>query len=145
MRTFIPKRGEIEKRWFLIDAQGQTLGRLASFIARLLMGKHKPIYTPSLETGDGLIVINAEKIRVTGKKLDKKIYHWHSGYLGGLKSKSLRQLLEEHPEKVLFLAVKGMLPKNRLRDKRLRKLRIYRGSEHPHTAQNPQVLTFTRR
>lgn len=145
MRTFIPKRGEIEKRWFLIDAQGQTLGRLASFIARLLMGKHKPIYTPSLETGDGVIVINAEKIRVTGKKLDKKIYHWHSGYLGGLKSKSLRQLLEEHPEKVLFLAVKGMLPKNRLRDKRLRKLRIYRGSEHPHTAQNPQVLTFTRR
>lgn len=142
MRTFLPKKEEVERRWFLIDAQGQTLGRLAAFIARLLMGKHKSIYTPSVDVGDGVIVINAEKVRVTGKKLDKKIYHWHTGYLGGLKSKSLRQLLEEQPEKVLYLAVKGMLPKNRLRDRRLRRLRIYRGSEHPHSAQNPEIITL---
>lgn len=142
MRTFLPKKEEIKRNWYLIDAQGQTLGRLASFIARLLTGKHKPIYTPSVDTGDGVIVINAEKIRVTGKKLDKKIYYWHTGYLGGLKSKSLRQLLEENPEKVLYLAVKGMLPKNRLRDRRLKRLLIYRGSEHPHSAQNPQVITI---
>lgn len=142
MRTFLPKKEEVERRWFLIDAQGQTLGRLAAFIARLLMGKHKSIYTPSVDVGDGVIVINAEKIRVTGKKLDKKIYHWHTGYLGGLKSKSLRQLLAEQPEKVLYLAVKGMLPKNRLRDRRLRRLRIYRGSEHPHSAQNPEIITL---
>jgi len=143
MRTFIPKEEDIEKRWYLIDAQGKTLGRLAAFIARLLMGKHKPIYTPNLETGDRVIVINAEKIRVTGKKLDKKLYHWHTGYLGGLKHKSLRQLLEEQPEKVLYLAVRGMLPQNRLRDKRLKGLRIYRGSEHPHIAQNPQPIDFS--
>ncbi len=140
MHTFVPKEKEIERRWYLIDAQGQTLGRLAAFIARLLMGKQKPIYTPSVDVGDGVIVINAEKIRVTGKKLDSKIYYWHTGYLGGLKHKSLRQLLEEQPEKVLYLAVKGMLPKNRLRDRRLRRLRIYRGSEHPHTAQNLQII-----
>lgn len=143
MRTFIPKEEDIEKRWYLIDAQGKTLGRLAAFIARLLMGKHKPIYTPNLETGDRVIVINAEKIRVTGKKLDKKLYHWHTGYLGGLKHKSLRQLLEEQPEKVLYLAIRGMLPQNRLRDKRLKGLRIYRGSEHPHIAQNPQPIDFS--
>lgn len=142
MRTFLPKEEEIKRRWYLIDAQGQTLGRLAAFIANLLMGKHKPIYTPSVNVGDGVIVINAEKIRVTGKKLDKKIYYWHTGYLGGLKSKSLRQLLQEQPEKVLYLAVKGMLPKNRLRDRMLRRLRIYRGSEHPHIAQNPQLINI---
>ncbi|MBC7326656.1 50S ribosomal protein L13 [bacterium] len=142
MRTYLPKEEEIERKWYLIDAQGQTLGRLATFIARLLIGKHKPIYAPNVDVGDRVIVINAEKIKVTGKKLDKKSYHWHTGYLGGLKSKSLRKMLEEEPEKVLYLAVKGMLPKNRLRDKRLRGLRIYRGSEHPHAAQNPQPINL---
>jgi large subunit ribosomal protein L13 len=142
MRTYLPKEEEIERKWYLIDAQGQTLGRLAAFIARLLIGKHKPYYTPSLDVGDRVIVINAEKIKVTGKKLDKKIYRWHTGYLGGLKEKSLRKMLNENPERVLYLAVQGMLPKNRLRDKRLKGLRIYRGSEHPHAAQNPEPITI---
>lgn len=128
------------KEWFLIDAEGQILGRLASNIAKILMGKHKPTYTRNIDTGDYVIVVNAEKIKVTGKKLTDKIYYRHSGYLGGLKEETLMSLLTKKPEKVIELAVKGMLPKNKLGRKMIKKLKVYRGPEHPHQAQNPKLL-----
>ena len=131
---------KMEKEWFLIDAEGQILGRLASNIAKILMGKHKPTYTPNVDTGDYVIVVNAEKIKVTGKKLTDKIYYRHSGYLGGLKEETLMSLLSRKPEKVIELAVKGMLPKNKLGRKMIKKLKVYRGPEHPHQAQKPKVL-----
>ncbi|MCD6407897.1 50S ribosomal protein L13 [bacterium] len=131
---------KMEKEWFLIDAEGQILGRLASNIAKILMGKHKPTYTPNIDTGDYVIVVNAEKIKVTGKKLTDKIYYRHSGYLGGLKEETLMSLLSRKPEKVIELAVKGMLPKNKLGRKMIKKLKVYRGPEHPHQAQKPKVL-----
>jgi large subunit ribosomal protein L13 len=123
-----------------VDAQGKTLGRLASEIAKILRGKHKPIYVPHLDCGDHVIVVNAEKVRVTGKKLDQKFYHRHSGYPGGLKSISLRNQLQKHPTRVLEAAVRGMLPKNRLGRAMIKKLKVYAGSSHPHQAQQPKVL-----
>mgnify|MGYP006291968551 CR=1 FL=1 len=129
-----------QKEWYLIDANEQVLGRLATKIATILMGKHKPTYTPHIDTGDYVIVTNAGKIKVTGKKMDQKRYYRYSGYPSGLRSNSLREILEKKPEKVLYLAVRRMLPKNRLGRRMLKKLKIYTQSEHPHTAQCPQIL-----
>lgn len=140
MKTYSVKANEIKREWYLINAEGKTLGRLASEIAKILKGKHKPIYSPHLDCGDYVIVINAEKIRVTGRKLDQKIYYRHSGYPGGLKSITLREQLAKHPERVIKAAVKGMLPKNRLGRKMLKKLKVYAGDSHPHQAQKPKVL-----
>ena len=140
MKTYSVKANEIKREWYLINAEGKTLGRLASEIAKILKGKHKPIYSPHLDCGDYVIVINAEKIRVTGRKLDQKIYYRHSGYPGGLKSITLREQLARHPERVIKAAVKGMLPKNRLGRKMLKKLKVYAGDSHPHQAQKPKVL-----
>jgi len=140
VKTYSVKADEIKREWYLIDAEGKTLGRLASEIAKILRGKHKPIYSPHLDCGDYVIVINAEKIRVTGRKLDQKIYYRHSGYPGGLKSITLREQLAKHPERVIKAAVKGMLPKNRLGRKMLKKLKVYAGDSHPHQAQQPKVL-----
>ncbi|MGC8966384.1 MAG: 50S ribosomal protein L13 [Caldimicrobium sp.] len=134
------KKEEVERKWYLIDAKNQILGRLAIKIAYLLQGKHRPDYTPHVDQADFLVIINADKIRLTGKKLDQKLYWRHSGYMGGLKLETARQLLERKPEKLIYLAVKRMLPRNRLRNKLLKKLKIYAGSEHPHQAQNPQPL-----
>jgi len=140
VKTYSVKANEIKREWYLINAEGKTLGRLASEIAKILKGKHKPIYSPHLDCGDYVIVINAEKIRVTGRKLDQKIYYRHSGYPGGLKSITLREQLARHPERVIKAAVKGMLPKNRLGRKMLKKLKVYAGASHPHQAQKPKVL-----
>ncbi len=140
MKTFSAKPHEIERKWFVIDAQGQTLGRLATRVATILRGKHKPIYTPHIDCGDYVIVINADKINVTGQKLDQKIYYRHSGYPGGLKQVTLRRQLQTHPERVIEAAVRGMLPKNRLGRKMFRKLRVYDGPDHPHQAQQPESL-----
>jgi len=139
MKTWNAKPGEIERQWHLVDAEGQTLGRLATRIAETLRGKNKPQYTPHVDTGDFVIVVNAEKIAVTGKKLDDKMYHRHSGYPGGLRSRSLREQLARRPEEVIRKAVKGMLPRNRLGRAQIRKLKIYAGPEHPHTAQEPKT------
>ena len=140
MKTWNAKPGEIERQWRLVDAEGQTLGRLATRIADTLRGKDKPQYTPHVDTGDFVVVVNAEKIAVTGKKLDDKMYHRHSGYPGGLRSRSLREQLERRPTEVLRKAVKGMLPRNRLGRAQLQKLKIYAGPEHPHGAQSPGPL-----
>ena len=140
MKTVIPNEAEIQRSWYIVDAEGQTLGRMASNIASLLKGKHKPIYTPHLDTGDHVVVVNAEKIHVTGNKLDAKMYHRHSGYPGGLKSRPLRDELERRPTEVLRKAVKGMLPRNRLARAQIKKLKIYAGPEHPHEAQAPSEL-----
>lgn len=140
MKTSSAKPHEIERKWFVIDAQGQTLGRLATRVATVLRGKHKPIYTPHIDCGDYVIVVNAEKINVTGQKLDQKIYYRHSGYPGGLKQVTLRRQLQTHPERVIEAAVRGMLPKNRLGRKMFRKLKVYDGPNHPHQAQQPEPL-----
>jgi large subunit ribosomal protein L13 len=140
MKTWTAKPGEIERQWRLVDAEGQTLGRLATRIADALRGKDKPQYTPHVDTGDFVVVVNAEKIAVTGKKLDEKFYYRHSGYPGGLKRRSLRDELERRPAEVLRKAVKGMLPRNRLARQQLGKLKIYAGPEHPHQAQAPAPL-----
>ena len=140
MKTWNAKPGEIERRWYVVDAEGKTLGRLATQIADTLRGKGKPQYTPHVDTGDFVVVVNAEKIHVTGNKLDAKMYHRHSGYPGGLKSRPLRDELERRPTEVLRKAVKGMLPRNRLARAQLRKLKIYAGPEHPHEAQAPSEL-----
>ncbi|KPU26793.1 50S ribosomal protein L13 [Caloranaerobacter sp. TR13] len=139
MKSFLAKPQEIERKWYIIDAEGKTLGRLASEVAKILRGKHKPIYTPHVDTGDHVIIINAEKIVLTGKKLEQKYYRYHTGYPGGLREIPYKKLMAENPEKVIFLAVKGMLPKNRLGRKMIKKLRVYRGSEHNHQAQKPEV------
>ena len=139
-RTYVTKPEDIQRDWYVVDARGQTLGRLASEIARIVRGKHKPIYSPSVDVGDYVIVINAEKVLVTGRKLDQKMYHRHSGYPGGLKQVSLRRMLEEHPTRVVEHAVRGMLPKNRLGRKMAKKLKVYAGPEHPHEAQQPEPL-----
>jgi large subunit ribosomal protein L13 len=136
----VTKPEDIERNWYVVDASGQTLGRLASEIARIVRGKHKPMYSPSVDAGDYVIVINADKIYVTGRKLDQKMYYRHSGYPGGLKEVSLRRMLEEHPTRVIEHAVRGMLPKNRLGRKMIRKLKVYAGSDHPHQAQQPVPL-----
>ena len=140
MKTYTAKPGEVEREWFLVDAEGQTLGRLATRIADTLRGKGKPQYTPHVDTGDFVVVVNAEKIAVTGAKLDQKIYYRHSGYPGGIKQRTLREQLERRPTEVLRKAVKGMLPKNRLAAAQLGKLKIYAGPEHPHAAQAPKTL-----
>ena len=140
MKTYTAKPGEITREWYLVDADGQTLGRLATQIADTLRGKRKPQFTPHVDTGDFVIVVNAEKIQVTGNKLDQKRYYRHSGYPGGLRSRTLREQLERRPTEVLRVAVKGMLPKNRLARQQITKLKIYAGSEHPHEAQNPKSL-----
>ena len=140
MKTYSAKPGEITREWYLVDAEGKTLGRLATQIADTLRGKRKPQYTPHVDTGDFVVVVNAEKIQVTGNKLDQKRYYRHSGYPGGLRSRTLREQLERRPTEVLRVAVKGMLPKNRLARQQLTKLKIYAGPEHPHEAQNPKAL-----
>ncbi len=141
MRTYVPSAKHIERTWWIVDASGQPLGRVATIVATLLMGKHKPNYVPFLDMGDYVIVVNAEKVVLTGRKLDAKIYRWHTGYLGGLKERTAREMLEKHPEKVIERAVSGMLPKNKLRKVRMRKLKVYRGESHPHQAQKPRVFT----
>ena len=140
MKTFSAKPHEVRRDWYVVDAQGRTLGRLATEIARRLRGKHKPEYTPHVDTGDYIVVINAEKIRVTGKKLTDKLYHHHTGYIGNLKTESLETLLDREPERVLQLAVKGMLPRNPLGRQMLKKLKIVRGADQPHQAQQPLPL-----
>ena len=139
-RTSLPTASEIEHKWWVVDAQDLILGRLATKVANILRGRDKAIYTPFMDTGDFVVVINAEKVRVTGAKLDQKMYYRHSGYLGGIKEASLQDLLEKHPERVIQLAVKGMLPKNRLNRRILKKLKVYRGAEHQHQAQKPEKL-----
>jgi large subunit ribosomal protein L13 len=140
VKTYSIKAGEIKRRWYVVDAQGKTLGRLATQVARILRGKHKPVFSPHLDVGDHVIIINADKIEVTGTKLDTKRYYRYSGYLGGLKSVVLREQLETHPDRVLIHAIRGMLPKNRLGRAMLKKLKVYRGSQHPHAAQQPEPL-----
>jgi large subunit ribosomal protein L13 len=140
MKTPTPKAEQIQRNWHVIDAEGMALGRLASQVARLLRGKHKPIYTPHLDTGDHVIVINARKIRITGKKAQDKMYYHHSGYPGGLKSISYERLFEKNPERVIRMAIKGMLPHNTLGRNMFRKLRVYTDSDHPHVAQKPVTM-----
>jgi large subunit ribosomal protein L13 len=140
MKTFVTKPAEVERSWYVVDAEGQTLGRLATQIAVLLRGKHKPIYSPSVDCGDFVVVINAEKIHVTGRRLDQKKYYRHSGYPGGLSEISLRDQLQKHPTRVIEAAVRGMLPKNKLGRKMFKKMKAYAGSEHPHEAQGPVVF-----
>ena len=140
MKTWTAKATDVERRWYVVDAEGETLGRLATRIADTLRGKGKPQFTPHVDTGDFVVVVNAEKIGVTGKKLDDKMYHRHSGYPGGLRSRTLREELERRPTEVIRKAVKGMLPRNRLGAQMLRKLKVYAGPEHPHQAQKPEPL-----
>ena len=141
MKTFMASPEKSERRWYVVDAENKTLGRLASEVAKVLKGKNKPIYTPHVDTGDFVIVVNADKIAVTGKKLDQKKYYRHSDYVGGLKETTLREMLDKKPEKVVELAVKGMLPKGPLGRQMYTKLHVYAGAEHPHAAQKPEVLT----
>jgi len=140
VKTYSVRAKEIDRKWYVVDARDETLGRLATRIATVLRGKHKPSYSPHLDVGDFVVVVNADKIRVTGKKLDQKIYYRHSGYPGGLKSMTLRRQLAQHPTRVIRSAVWGMLPHNRLGRAMVKKLRVYAGDEHPHEAQNPQAL-----
>jgi len=140
MKTYTAKPREIERNWYVVDAESKTLGRLATQIADVLRGKGKPAYTAHVDTGDFVIVVNAEKIHVTGQKLDQKIYYRHSGYPGGLRTRTLREQLERRPEEVIRKAVRGMLPKNRLASAQLKKLKVYAGPDHPHAAQNPEPL-----
>ncbi len=134
------KKEEVKREWYIVDAKDKILGRLASKLAYILQGKHRPDYTPHVDQGDFIVIINAEKIKLTGKKLDKKIYWRHSGYVGGIKLETARQLLQRKPEQLIYLAVKRMLPRNRLRKRLLKKLKIYAGPNHPHIAQNPKPL-----
>lgn len=140
MKTYSAKPADIKRDWFVIDADGKTLGRLATKIATMLMGKHKPMYTPHMDTGDAIVVINAEKIGVTGSKEESKLYHRHTQYPGGLKTESLREVREKHPERILQKAVQRMLPKGPLGREMMRKFFVYAGQSHPHTAQQPQLL-----
>ncbi len=140
MKTFSAKPAEVTREWFLIDAEGKTLGRLASEVAKRLRGKHKPEYTPHVDTGDYIVIVNAEKIRVSGKKLQQKIYYKHTGYVGHLRETTLEKMLQTKPERVIEFAVKGMLPKNSLGRDMFRKLKVYAGPEHAHASQQPKVL-----
>ena len=142
MKTYMANPDKIERKWYVVDAEGQTLGRLAAEVAKVLRGKNKPEFTPHIDTGDNVIVINAEKIKVTGKKLDQKVYYHHSDYVGGMKETTLREMMAKKPEQVIELAVKGMLPKGPLGRTMLKKLHVYAGAEHAHQAQKPEVLTF---
>lgn len=140
MRTVFANTATVRRDWYVVDATGQTLGRLASKVALRLRGKHKAAYTPNVDTGDHIVIVNAGKVRVTGRKLTDKFYHHHTGYLGNLKSTSLEKLLNEHPERAIEFAVKGMLPKNPLGRKMFKKLHVFAGAEHPHSAQQPKAL-----
>ncbi|HKB25827.1 MAG TPA: 50S ribosomal protein L13 [Methylomirabilota bacterium] len=140
MPTLMPTESEIQRKWYVVDAQGQVLGRLASRVASILRGKHKPIFAPHLDVGDHVVVVNAEKVHLTGRKLSLKLYRWHTGYIGGLRSVSAETMLRTHPERVVEWAVQGMLPKNRLGRAMAKKLKVYRGAEHPHQAQRPEPL-----
>jgi len=142
MNTYMASPDKVEKKWYVVDASGQTLGRLASNVAAVLRGKNKPEYTPNLDMGDYVIVINADKIKVSGKKMDQKIYYRHSMHIGSLRETTLREMLAKHPERVIEKAVKGMLPQGPLGREMYTKLHVYAGSEHPHAAQKPEVLTF---
>lgn len=142
MKSFMASPADIERKWYVVDAEGKTLGRLTSEIAKILRGKHKPIYTPHMDTGDNVIVVNAEKIKVTGKKLDQKIYYHHSDYVGGMKETTLKEMLAKKPERVIELAVKGMLPKGPLGRSMYKKLHVYAGPEHKHEAQKPEILSI---
>ena len=142
MKTYMSNPDKIERKWYVVDAEGQTLGRLAAEVAKVLRGKNKPEFTPHIDTGDNVIVINAEKIKVTGKKLDQKVYYHHSDYVGGMKETTLREMMAKKPEQVIELAVKGMLPKGPLGRTMIKKLHVYAGAEHAHQAQKPEVLTF---
>ncbi len=139
-RTYYAKTGEVERKWYIVDAEGKVLGRLAARIAAILRGKHKPLFTPHTDTGDFVIVINAEKVRLTGKKIDDKVYYRHSGFPGGIKSINARNLLKKFPERAVEYAVWGMLPNTSLGRKQYKKLKVYRGPNHPHEAQKPEVL-----
>ena len=139
MRTFMANAQNIERKWYVVDAEGQTLGRLASEVAAILRGKHKPTFTPHVDTGDHVIIINAEKIKLTGKKWTDKIYYHHSGHPGGLKQRTANEMRSKYPEQMLEIAIKGMLPKNSLGRQMFKKLHVYAGSEHPHQAQKPEV------
>lgn len=141
MNSFMANPAKVERKWYVVDATGYTLGRLASEVAKVLRGKNKPVFTPHIDTGDYVVIVNAEKIKVTGKKLDQKIYYHHSEYVGGMKETTLREMLAKKPEKVVELAVKGMLPKGPLGRQMFTKLHVYAGPEHPHAAQKPEVLT----
>lgn len=142
MKTFMASASSIDRKWYVVDATGYTLGRLASEVAKVLRGKNKPTYTPSMDTGDYVIVVNAEKVKVTGKKLEQKVYYRHSEYVGSLKETTLREMLNKHPERVIESAVKGMLPKGPLGREMYTKLHVYAGPDHKHEAQKPEVLTF---
>ena len=142
MKTYMANPDKIERKWYVVDAEGQTLGRLAAEVAKVLRGKNKPEFTPHIDTGDNVIVINAEKIKVTGKKLDQKVYYHHSDYVGGMKETTLREMMAKKPEQVIELAVKGMLPKGPLGRTMIKKLHVYARAEHAHQAQKPEVLTF---
>ena len=140
MSTSMPKESDIQRKWFVVDAEGQVLGRLATRVATVLRGKHKPTFSPHLDVGDHVVVINAEKVQLTGRKLKNKLYQWHTGYIGGLKEVNAETMLRTHPDRVIEWAVEGMLPKNRLGRAMAKKLKVYRGAEHPHDAQQPQPL-----
>ena len=142
MKSFMASPATIERKWYVVDAAGYTLGRLASEVAKVLRGKNKPIFTPHMDCGDYVIIVNADKVTVTGKKLDQKIYYHHSEYVGGMKETTLKEMLAKKPEKVVELAVKGMLPKGPLGRQMFTKLHVYAGPEHPHAAQKPEALTF---
>lgn len=142
MRSYMAKPSEVERKWYVIDAEGKTLGRLATEVATLLRGKHKPIYTPHIDTGDHVVVINCSKVVLTGKKLDQKMHRHHTGYPGGLIEVTYREFMNKTPERAVFLAVKGMLPKNKLGRQMVKKLRVYAGAEHGHEAQKPEVYEF---
>ena len=141
MKTQYAKKEDVKHDWYVVDADDKVLGRLAVKIANYLRGKHKPIFTPSVDTGDFVVVVNAEKVKLTGRKLDDKVYHWHTGFPGGIKSETARERLESNPEDVIISAVRGMLPKNRLGRAMFKKLKVYKGSEHPHEAQNPVEMS----
>jgi large subunit ribosomal protein L13 len=140
MKTQFAKKGDIDRKWYVVDAKDVVLGKLATKVATYLRGKNKPVFTPNVDTGDFIIVINAEKIRLTGKKVTDKVYYHHSGYIGGIKAQTAKELLEKKPETIIEKAVWGMLPKNRLGRAMIKKLKVYRGAEHPHQAQTPEIL-----
>ena len=142
MKTYMANPDKIERKWYVVDAEGQTLGRLSAEIAKVLRGKNKPVFTPHIDTGDYVVVVNAAKVKVTGKKLDQKVYYHHSDYVGGMKETTLREMMAKKPEAVIEMAVKGMLPKGPLGREMMTKLHVYAGAEHPHAAQKPEVLTF---
>ena len=141
-KTYNAKPNEIERKWYIIDAAGKPLGRVATEAAKLLRGKHKPTFTPNVDTGDHVIVINCKDLVLTGKKLDEKIYRHHSGYMGGMKERTAREMMDKNPEEIMYLAIKGMLPKNSLGRQTIKKLRVYAGSEHENIAQKPEVWNF---